>query len=95
MKYNSTFHRLLPPLKVITIISKVEDDRKQKVVLTTANDEHVDYDLDHVILACHSEAACKFYESAEKERILNHNEAVLLCDIQMKRFALFGLLSLS
>ena len=62
MKYNSTFHRLLPPLKVKTIISKVEDDQKQKVVLTTANDEHVDYDLDHVILACHSEAAYNFYE---------------------------------
>ncbi|KAF8799396.1 amine oxidase [Phlegmacium glaucopus] len=78
-------HLSTPVVALKTI--KVEDGQKQKVVLTTASDEHMEYD--HVILACHSDTALEILRAGgmtdEEERILsqfdwNHNEAVLHSD---------------
>lgn len=78
-------HLSTPIVALKTI--KVEDGQKQKVVLTTASGEHVEYD--HVILACHSDAALKILRAGgiteEEERVLSqfewsHNEAVLHSD---------------
>jgi len=78
-------HLSTPVVALKTI--KVEDDQKQKVVLTTTNDEHVQYD--HVILACHSDTALEILRAGgiteEEECILsqfdwNRNEAVLHSD---------------
>lgn len=79
----------------------MDDGQKKKVVLTIANDEHVEYD--HVILSCHSDTALEMLRAGgiteEEERILsqfdwNHNEAVLHSDEKVHAF-FYTLFSLS